>query len=124
MSDFPLQKITIYHKVENNVYERYVKNVSYRNTSMLNQNNYGFSSSDKAIIRIFDIDGFKETWDIQKGDVIVNSEVSDEIENDTPITELSSKYGKDNVHKVNSINILIFNDDDIEEINHIKLGCI
>lgn len=145
MSDFPLQKITIYHKDENNNYERYVKDASFRNTSMLNQNNYGFSSSDKAIVRIFDIEGYNKsiyqnngdsilnfpldmflgkTWKIQKGDVIVSGIVFDEIEGTTPITTLSQKYGKENVLKINSINLLIFNDKDIEEINHIKLGCI
>lgn len=145
MPDFPLQKITIYHKDENNNYERYVKDASFRNTSMLNQNNYGYSSSDKAIVRIFDIDGYNKsiyqnngdsilnfpldmflgkTWKIRKGDVIVNGIVFDEIECTTPITVLSQKYGKENVLKINSINLLIFNDKDIEEVNHIKLGCI
>lgn len=145
MSDFPLQKITIYHKNDGNKYERYVKEASFRNTTMLNQNNYGYSSSDKAIVRIFDIDGYNtniyqnnddsvldfpldmflgKTWKIQKGDIIVNGIVFDEIEDNTPITGLSNKYGKDNVYKVNSINILIFNDTDLQEINHVKLGCI
>ena len=143
MSDFPLQKITIYHKNENNVYERYVKDASFRNTSMLNQKNYGFSNSDKAIVRVFDVDMYNnsvypdspilnfpldrflgKTWKVQKGDVIVNGSVFDEIEGETPLTILSQKYGKENVYKINSINVFIFNDQDIEEINHIKLGCI
>ena len=144
MSDFPTQKITIYHKNNQNKYERYVKEASVRNTSMLNHNKNGFSSNDKAIIRIFDVKDYNksihiqntssilncplnsflgETWKVAQGDIIVNGVVKDEIET-TPNTELSKKYGKENVFKVNSINVLIYNDKDIEELNHVKLGCI
>ncbi len=145
MSDFPLQKVTIYHKVKDNEYERYVKDVSLRNASMLNKKNYGFSNEDTAIIRVFDVKGYNksihikntnsilnfplnsflgETWKVKLGDVIVNGITEDEISLNTPITELSKKYGKENVFKVNSINIFIFDDEDIEELNHIKLGCV
>lgn len=144
MSDFPMQKITIYHKNKQNIYERYEKEASVRNTSMLNHNKNGLSSNDKAIIRIFDVKGYNksihientssilnypldcflgETWKIAKGDIIVNGVVKDEIET-IPNTELSKKYGKENVFKVNSINVLIYDDKDIEELNHVKLGCI
>ena len=112
---------------------------------MLNHGKYGFSSSDKAIIRIFDVEDYiknqftedtspilncslnqflGKTWKISKGDVIVNGAVLDEITSNTPITVLSDKYGKDNIFKVNSINVLIFNDSEMKELNHVKLGCI
>lgn len=145
MSDFPTQKITIYHKNEQGKYERYVKEASFRNTSMLNKDNYGFSSSDKAIIRIFDTKGYNksifikntismldcplnsflgETWKVQKEDVIVNAEVMDEIVGTAPLTQLGNKYGKENVFKINSLNILIYDDEDLQELNHVKIGCV
>ena len=145
MSDFPTQKITIYHKNEQGKYERYVKEASFRNTATLNREKYGFSSSDNAIMRIFDVKGYNkslyikntssildcplnsflgETWKISKGDIIVNTDIEDTIKTTAPNTELSEKYGKENVFKVNSINILIFNDNDFEDLNHIKVGCI
>lgn len=145
MEDFPTKKITVYHKNKQNIYERYVKEASIRNTSMLNQKNYGFSSSDNAIIRIFDVEGYNDSihiqntlntlnlplnsfigakWRVQKGDIIVNGSVNDEIETTHPLNELSDKYGKENVFKINSINVLIFNDEDIKELNHIKIGAI
>ena len=65
-----------------------------------------------------------ETWKIQKGDVIVNGIVEDRIQTTAPSTELSKKYGQENVFKVNSVNILIYNDSDLKELNHVKLGCI
>lgn len=123
MSDFPIQKITIYHKKDNK-WERYVKDASYRNNSILNHNRNGSNSTDDVVIRIFDLKEYKDTWFVQKNDVIVNKEVKDTIEGNTPITQLSNKYGKDNVHKVNSISELTFEDADIEELNHIKLGCV
>ena len=121
MSDFPTRKITIYHKkVENKVttFERYVKEASYRNTSILNRNKTGVSTTDTAIIRIFDIKEYNNTWFIQKGDIIVNKEVEDEIEGASPITQLSNKYGRENVHEIVSVDNLIFG----EELDHIKIG--
>lgn len=121
MSDFPTRKITIYHKkVENKVttYERYVKEASYRNTSVLNRNKTGVSTTDTALIRIFDIKEYNNTWFVQKGDVIVNKEVEDEIEGTSPITQLSNKYGIENVHEIVSIDNFIFG----EELDHIKIG--
>lgn len=123
MADFPTQKITIYHKNEKQ-WDRYVKEASYRNTSIVNRNKNGSNSSDNALIRIFELEGYNQTWFVTKDDVIVNKEVEDEIEGGTPITQLSNKYGKDNVHKVTSIDKFFLNDEDIEELNHIKLGCV
>lgn len=145
MSDFPMQKITIYHKNVQGLYERYVKDASFRNTSMLNKDNYGFSSTDKAVIRIFDVADYNksihiqntnsvlnfplncflgETWKVQKEDIIVNGIVGDEIVGTAPLTQLSNKYGKENVFKVNSLNIFIYDDEDLEELNHVKIGCV
>lgn len=121
MNDFPMQKITIYHKkVENKVatYERYVVDASYRNTSIKNRNTTGVSNSDNALIRIFDIDEYNKTWFIEKGDVVVNKEVEDEIEGTSPITQLSNKYGRDNVQEVVSKDEFIFG----TELDHIKIG--
>lgn len=123
MSDFPTRKITIYHK-NNNKWDRYVVEASYRNNSILNHNRNGSNSTDDVVVRIFDSEEYNVSWFVQKDDVIVNKEVDDEIEGNAPITQLSNKYGKDNVHKVNSMNDLTFEDEDIEELNHIKLGCV
>lgn len=134
MSDFPTQKITIYHK-NNEKWDRYVKEASYRKTSMSIRNRNGLGSStvnrnkspnstDDVLIRIFDVEEYNLLWFVEKDDIVVNKEVEDEIEGNTPITQLSEKYGRDNVHKINSIDKLLFDDEDIEELNHIKLGCI
>lgn len=123
MSDFPTQKITIYHK-NGKQWDRYVKEASYRNTSVLNRNKNGSNSTDNALIRVFDVEGYNLTWFAQKDDVIVNKEVQDVIEGNTPITQLSNNYRKDSVHKVISIDKFIFEDKDVEELNHIKLGCV
>lgn len=123
MSDFPMQKITIYHKNSENKWDRYVKEASYRNTSILNHNKNGSDSTDNALIRIFNIETYNSEWFVEKEDVIVNKEVEDVIDN-TPLTQLRKKYGADNVHKVTSIDKFIFDDEDIEELNHIKIGAI
>ena len=122
MSDFPTQKITIYHKNNENKWDRYIKEASYRDTSILNRNKNGSSSNDNVLIRIFDVETYNSKWFVGKEDVVVNKEVSDVIDGNTPITQLSKKYGKDNVHKVTSIDKFIFDDEDLP--NHIKLGCI
>lgn len=123
MSDFPLRKITIYHKNNNN-WDRYVLNASYRNTSILNHNRSGHSSTDNVLIRIFEVEEYNSSWFVEKGDIIVNKEVFDNVEGNTPITQLSTLYGKDNVHKITSIDKFIFDDEDIKELNHIKIGAI
>ena len=98
MSDFPTQKITIYHKNNKNKWDRYIKEASYRDTSVLNRNKNGSSSTDNVLIRIFDIETYNSKWFVGKEDVVVNKEVGDVIDGNTPITQLSKKYGKDNVH--------------------------
>lgn len=123
MEDIPTREITIYHKNDNK-WDRYVKEASYRNNSILNHNKNGDNSTDNVLIRIFDTKGYNSDWFIQEGDIIVNKLVKDEIEGTTPNTQLSKLYGKENVHKVTSINDLTFCDEDIEELNHIKLGCV
>ena len=115
MSDFPTKKITIYHKNNENKWDKYVKEASYRNTSILNHNRNGKDSTDNALIRIFDVEEYNSKWFVEKDDVIV-------IEGNTPITQLSKKYGKDNVYKVTSIDKFIFDDEDLP--NHIKIGAI
>lgn len=120
MEDFPTQKITIYHK-DNNSWTRYVKDASYRDTSILNHNKNGDSSTDNVLIRIFDIDGYNSQWYVNKGDVIINREVNDIIIS-KPLTELSNQYGTDNVHRVTSIDKFLFNDAELP--NHIKIGCV
>ena len=122
MEDFPKQNITIYHKNNENKWERYVKESSYRNTSILNRNKNGENGTDNALIRIFDIEDYNSKWFVEKDDIIVNKKVEDIIEGSTPITQLSKKYGKDNVHKVTSIDKYIFNDEDLP--NHIKVGAV
>lgn len=124
MSGFPTREITIYHKNSDKNWDRYILNASYRNTSIINHNRNGSNSTDNVLIRIFDIDGYNSSWFIAKEDVIVNIKVEDDIEGTTPITQLSKKYGKENVHKVTSIDKFIFNDQDIEELEHIKIGAI
>ena len=116
------QDITIYHK-EDNKYIRYPKVASVRNTSILNRNKTGVSTADNALIRVFDTEGYNDTWKCQKGDVIVAKEVLDEIEI-APLTEFRKKYGKENVFSVKSIDIFDFNSEDIKELNHVKIGAI
>lgn len=120
MEDFPIQNITIYHK-SGNKWDRYVVKASYRNTSIANHNRNGMDSNDNALIRIFDISGYNLTWFAEKDDIVVNKEVEDVIER-TPLTELSQKYGTQNVYRVTSIDKFIFDDEDLP--NHVKLGCV
>ena len=69
--DFPKQDITLYHKdTTNKVYVRYSLIASVRDTSILNRNRTGESSTDKALIRIFVKDN--EPYQVEKGDLIVN----------------------------------------------------
>lgn len=124
MSYFPTQKITIYHKNNENRWDRYVIEASYRDTSILNHNRNGSNSTDNVLIRIFDVKEYNSKWFVEKDDIIMNKEVTDVIEGNTPLTQLSKKYGKDNVHKVTSIDKFLFDDENLKELNHIKLGCI
>lgn len=122
MSDFPTRKITICHKKDEG-FENFVVDASYRNTLNQTHSKNGENSSNSVLIRIFDVEGYGSKWFVDKGDIIVNREISDKVTK-TPLTYLSSKYGSDNVHKVISVSQLIFDDEDIEELNHIKIGAI
>lgn len=117
MADFPKQMITLYHKENDGKYTRYPLLASYRDTSILNRNNTGVNNIDDVLIRIFTSDHFVDSYDVAKDDVIVNQEVEDEIEK-APSTELSKKYGQDNVHKITTIDKFIFG----EELDHVKIG--
>lgn len=121
MEDFPTQDITIYHKTSNG-YTRYVVNASFRNTSVLNYDKLGANSNENALIRVFDTDGYNSKWYAQKGDIIVNQEVTDIITGTTPKTQLINSYGKDNVFEITSIDKFIYSDNDLKELNHIKIG--
>jgi hypothetical protein len=122
MEDFKglLQDITIYHKIQNS-WVRYNLIASLRNTSYLNRNNTGTSISDNAVIRIFDVEGYNNTWNIEKGDVVLDIKSEYDIIK-APLTELREKYGKSSVYEVSSVEKFIFEDDDIKELNHIKIG--
>lgn len=119
--DFPKQEITLYHKDKiNKVYVKYPLIASVRDTSILNRNRVGESSTDKALIRIFASDNQPDTYKVEKGDLIVNSEVDDVISYEKGLTELRNKYGEENTYKINSIDKYIFG----EGLDHIKLGAI
>ena len=76
MSDFPTQKITIYHKNNQNKWERYVIEASYRDTSITNHNRNGSNSTDNVLIRIFDVKEYNSKWFVEKDDIIINKEVT------------------------------------------------
>ena len=119
--DFPKQEITLYHRdTINKSYIRYSLIASVRDTSILNRNRVGESSTDKALIRIFASDNQPDTYKVEKGDLIVNKSVSDNISYDKGLTELRNKYGEENTYKINSIDKYIFG----EDLGHIKLGAI
>ncbi len=123
--DFPKQDITIYHKNSNKEIEKFNVKASVRLTYTINHNRTGSSSVDSALIRVFENDIVNKNMAVAKDDVIVVKKIKDTITNSNePYTELSKKYGKDNVFKVHSVENLVFNDIDIQEVNHIKLGCI
>lgn len=115
-----LQGITIYHKGENG-WLRYNKEASVRGTSYLNRNKTGVNTTDTALIRVFDVEGYNNTWECEKGDIIVLNNVSDEIIK-APLTELRTKYGKADVVEVSSVEKFVFEEVDLKEINHVKIG--
>lgn len=117
MEEELLQDITIYHK-SNDSWMRYNKRASLRNTFIKNRDNTGSSNVNSAIIRIFDVDGYNNTYYIENGDVIVDSSVDDDIVK-APLTELRTKYGKDSVYSVDAVEKFIFED---LELSHIKIG--
>ena len=116
------RNITIYHK-ENNSWKRYVVRASFRNTSYLSRDKTGTGTqtSDNAIIRIFDVEGYNKTYKIKKGDIIY-SDVSNYQIDKAPLTELQNLYGKDKVFEVSSIEEFIFDDENTKELQHIKVG--
>lgn len=119
--DFPKQEITLYHKDKiNKVYVKYPLIASVRDTSILNRNRSGESSTDKALIRIFVKDHSTSSYQVEKEDLIVNMNVDDVISYEKGLTELRNKYGEENTYKINSIDKFIFG----EELDHIKLGAI
>jgi hypothetical protein len=115
-----LQDITIYHKKDNN-WIRYNLVASVRNTSYFNRNRTGTNTSDNALIRIFDVEGYKNIWNCEKGDIIYSGKSEYDIVK-APLTELREKYGKSDVFEVSSVEKFIFDDEDIQELNHIKIG--
>lgn len=115
-----LQDITIYHKSNSN-YIRYNIKASVRNTSYLNRNKTGSEKSDNGLIRVFDYKLYNLSWFCEKGDIIVNKDVYDEIEK-APLTELRNKYGKECVFEVSSVEINVYDDIRLEKVNHIKFG--
>ena len=117
-----LEDITIYHKT-NNGWVSYQKEASVRDTSIRNRTNTGKDDTDKVVIRIFDVDGYGITYNVEKDDVIVKGKVSTTITS-APMTELKALYGKNNVYQVKSIDRFIFNDYSIKELQHIKVGAI
>lgn len=119
--DFPKQEITLYHKdTINKVYVRYPLIASVRDTSIQNHNRTGINSTDKALIRIFASDHKPTTYQVEKGDLIVNSNVNDNISYEKGLTELRELYGESNTYKINTIDKFIFG----EELDHIKLGAV
>lgn len=117
-----LQEITLYHKSTNG-YIRYPLIASYRGTSILNRNTTGVNTTDSVLIRIFYKDN--NAFDISKDDVVVNKLVNDEITDNTiPLTQLQASYGKENVFKVRSIDVFMFDDPDLKELNHTKVGLV
>lgn len=114
------EQITIYHKADNN-WLRYNVKASVRNTFIRNKDNTGSSNVNSAIIRIFDIDN--QDYEINNGDVIVISNVEDEVIS-APLTELRKKYGKEKVLSVSNVEQFRFEDEDMFELNHIKIGAI
>lgn len=118
-----LEDITIYHLNDDKQWERYHTTASVRNTSIRNRTTTGVSTLDNALIRLFDVDGYNNTYFIKKGDVVVKNKVYDDVLT-APITELRKKYGDDQVYQVKSIDEFIFKDQSIKELQHIKVGAI
>ena len=119
--DFPKQDITLYHKDTNQkTYYKYTLIASVRDTSIQNRNRTGVSSTDKALIRIFASDHNPDTYRVEKGDLIVNMAIDDDISYEKGLTELRERYGESNTYKINTIDKFIFG----EELDHIKLGAV
>lgn len=115
-----LQEITIYHK-ENENWIRYNEIASVRNTNYLNRNRTGVNQTDKVLIRNFNVNEFGSSWKCQIGDIIYSGNTDYNVIK-TPLTELRNLYGKENVFEVSSVEKFVFEDDNIKELNHIKIG--
>lgn len=118
-----LEEITIYHQNEDKQWVKYHTTASVRNTSIRNRTTTGVSTLDNALIRLFDVKGYNNTYFIKKGDVVVKNRVNDDVLN-APVTELRKKYGDSNVYQVKSIDEFIFKDQSIKDLQHIKVGAI
>lgn len=112
-----LQEITVYHK-SNTGWVRYNLIASLRNTFIKNKDNTGSSNVNSALIRIFDVAGYNNTYFIENGDVIVDHSVNDTIIK-APLTELRAIYGKNSVFSVDTVEKFTFDDLDL---SHIKVG--
>ena len=117
------EEITIFHQNEDKQWVRYYTNASVRNTSIRNRTTTGVNNLDNALIRLFDVEGYNNTYFIKKGDVIVKGHTNLGVGN-APITQLRAVYGDENVYQVKSIDEFIFKDKSIEELQHIKIGAI
>lgn len=122
MDESLLEDITIYHKIQNG-WDRYNVKASVRDTSIRNRTNTGKTDNDNALIRIFDVDGYRSSYNVAKDDVIVRGIVNNSITS-APLTELRAIYGKENVYLVRSIDKYIFDDEITKELQHIKIGAI
>lgn len=122
MSKFFTKNITIYHNSGNNVWTPYVLEASFRNTAYLNHTRNGLNSTENTLVRVFDVNNYNKTWFAEKGDVIVNGVADNEVTN--PLTELKKIYGTDNVYKITTIDKFIFEENELKELNHIKLGAV
>lgn len=115
-----LQDITIYHK-EATGWIRYNIKASVRNVSTLNRDRTGTQTSDNTLIRVFNVEGYNNTWKCKNGDIIYSGNSNYNII-EAPLTELRNLYGKEKVYEVSSVQEFIFEDENIKEINHIKIG--
>lgn len=117
------EEITIYHQNNDKQWVRYHTNASVRNTSIRNRTATGVSAIDSALIRVFDVDGYNNTYFVKKGDIIVKGRV-DLYVNNAPVSELRKRYGDENVYQVRSVDEFVFKDGSIKELQHIKIGAI
>ena len=115
---FPMKKITIYHKEENE-WIRQNKMASVRTSSSIMHENTGVNTKKQAKIRIFDFNGYKITWNCEKRDVIVLVDTKYEIK-EAPMTELKREFGEENVFEVSYVQPNIYE----EALDHIKIECV
>lgn len=114
----PMEKITIYHK-SGNEWIRYNKMASVRKSSSVLIENTGANTKEAALIRIFDFDGYKLTWDCEKRDVVVTKDTKYDIKI-APVSELRKECGENNVFEVSSVEPHLYG----VELDHIKIRCV